>query len=117
MNAASPLGGAAFCSSDVGGLLVLRAYNMKRVISMVGMRRTPYPERVIPRKGFEARVSERTMTRLYNERPAWLDNVHRALDAAVASAYGWKDYTFSMPDEEIIRRLAAMNAQLATAHD
>jgi hypothetical protein len=30
----------------------------------------------------------RTLTRLYNDRPTWLDLAHRALDAAVFVAYG-----------------------------
>jgi hypothetical protein len=29
------------------------------------------------------------LTNLYNERPTWLANAHRDLDAAVAAAYGW----------------------------
>jgi hypothetical protein len=33
----------------------------------------------------------------------------RALDAAVAAAYGWADYTPAMPDDEILRRLLALN--------
>lgn len=31
------------------------------------------------------------------------------LDAAVAAAYGWADYTPAMPDEEILKRLLALN--------
>ena len=34
---------------------------------------------------------------LYNARPAWLDNAHKTLDAAVDAAYGWADYTPAMP--------------------
>ena len=34
---------------------------------------------------------------------------HKALDAAVAAAYGWQDYTPEMPDEEILARLLALN--------
>ena len=40
---------------------------------------------------------------------SWLDNAHRTLDAAVAAAYGWTDYTPDMLDEEILRRLLALN--------
>ena len=40
---------------------------------------------------------------------AWLDNAHKALDAAVAAAYGWADYRPEMPDEEILGRLLALN--------
>jgi hypothetical protein len=48
-------------------------------------------------------------TKLYNQRPAWLDAAHKALDMAVAQAYGWSDYTADMPDEEILKRLLALN--------
>jgi type II restriction/modification system DNA methylase subunit YeeA len=40
-----------------------------------------------------AKLKKRTLTTLYNERPAWLDLAHKKLDAAVASAYGWEDFT------------------------
>ena len=50
-----------------------------------------------------------TLTNLYNARPAWLDSAHKALDQAVADAYGWTDYTSAMSDEEILRRLLALN--------
>jgi hypothetical protein len=49
---------------------------------------------------------------LYNERPAWLDNAHRALDAAVAEAYGWKP---DMSDDEILAKLLALNLERAGA--
>jgi len=39
----------------------------------------------------------------------WLANIHRELDAAVAKAYGWSDYTPEMTDDEILRRLLALN--------
>jgi hypothetical protein len=55
----------------------------------------------------------RTLTNLYNARPAWLDNAHKTLDAAVAAAYGWADYSPAMPDEEILRRLLALNLERA----
>jgi hypothetical protein len=34
---------------------------------------------------------------------------HETLDKAVAAAYGWQDYTPEMPDDEILRRLLALN--------
>ena len=58
---------------------------------------------------FESELKKRTLTNLYNARPAWLSNAHQVLDAAVAAAYGWTDYTPAMPDEEILRRLLALN--------
>ena len=50
-----------------------------------------------------------TLTRRCDERPPWLAQSHEVLDAAVAAAYGWADYTPQMPDEEILRRLLALN--------
>ena len=57
----------------------------------------------------------RTLTKLYNARPAWLALAHQELDSAVAAAYGWSDYTPAMPDEEILRRLLALNLQRSAA--
>ena len=34
-------------------------------------------------------LKKRTLTNLYNARPQWLVDAHRALDAAVAAAYTW----------------------------
>ncbi|MDP2171442.1 MAG: class I SAM-dependent DNA methyltransferase [Rhodocyclaceae bacterium] len=68
-----------------------------------------YPDRIVARPGHEADLKKRTLTNLYNARPAWLDNAHKALDAAVATAYGWNDYTQEMSDDEILRRLLALN--------
>ena len=52
----------------------------------------------------------RTLTKLYNTRGkpegAWLDALHRALDAAVAAAYGWPD---DIADDEVLARLLALN--------
>ena len=39
-----------------------------------------------------AKLKERTLTKLYNERPEWLNLAHKKLDAAVAAAYGWEDF-------------------------
>jgi type II restriction/modification system DNA methylase subunit YeeA len=72
-----------------------------------------YPDRIVAKPGHEAELKKRTLTNLYNARPAWLDNAHQALDAAVAAAYGWTDYSPAMPDEEILRRLLALNLERA----
>ena len=74
-----------------------------------------YPERIVAKPGFDAELKKRTLTNLYNARPAWLDNAHQALDAAVAAAYGWRDYTPDLPDEEILRRLLALNLERKAA--
>lgn len=68
-----------------------------------------YPTRPVAKLGHEADLKERTLTNLYNARPAWLSNAHKMLDTAVAKAYGWKDYMPEMPDEEILRRLLELN--------
>lgn len=68
-----------------------------------------YPPRPIAKPGYEAQLRERTLTQLYNQRPPWLDNAHKELDAAVAGAYGWADYTPDMPEEEILQRLLTLN--------
>ena len=48
-----------------------------------------YPDRILPKDDAAAAVLKtRTLTNLYNQRPAWLDNAHRDLDQAVAVAYG-----------------------------
>jgi type II restriction/modification system DNA methylase subunit YeeA len=68
-----------------------------------------YPARSVAKPGHEADLKKRTLTNLYNARPAWLDNAHKVLDAAVAKAYGWNDYMPEITDEEILRRLLVMN--------
>jgi hypothetical protein len=78
-------------------------------VTPLGMTTSPYPERILPKLGFEKQLAERTLTKLYNQRPAWLDSAHKALDMAVAQAYGWADYTAAMADEEILQRLLALN--------
>jgi hypothetical protein len=68
-----------------------------------------YPDRIIPKPAYAAELKKRTLTNLYNVRPAWLYHAHQALDRAVAAAYGWADYTPAMPEDEILRRLLALN--------
>jgi hypothetical protein len=44
-----------------------------------------FPDRILPRDEAAAKeLKTRTLTNLYNQRPAWLDHVHQELDAAVA---------------------------------
>ena len=81
----------------------------------MGMTRTPYPDRIVARPGFEAELSKRTLTNLYNLRPAWLVQAHEAVDAAVAAAYGWDDWTPAIHDDEILRRLLALNLSRSAA--
>lgn len=74
-----------------------------------------FPDRIVPKPKHAAELKKRTLTNLYNARPAWLDNAHKTLDAAVAAAYGWADYTPDMPEEEILRRLLALNLARSAA--
>jgi hypothetical protein len=55
-------------------------------------------------------LKKRTLTNLYNERPAWLANAHRNLDEAVAAAYGWPG---ELSDEEVLKRLFDLNQDRA----
>jgi len=51
-----------------------------------------YPDRVLPKDEKAANILKgRTLTKLYNERPTWLANLHDELDRAVAAAYGWPE--------------------------
>jgi type II restriction/modification system DNA methylase subunit YeeA len=72
-----------------------------------------FPLRPVAKPGHEAELKKRTLTNLYNTRPAWLDNAHRELNTAVSAAYGWLDYKPQMPDEEILKRLLALNLERA----
>jgi hypothetical protein len=75
-----------------------------------------YPDRILPRDDAAAEVlRKRTLTNLYNQRPAWLDHAHRALDQAVAEAYGWGDdwRSGALDDDAILARLFALSQALA----
>lgn len=70
-----------------------------------------YPDRVLPISDEAAKVLKtRTLTNLYNQRPAWLDMAHKRLDAAVAAAYGWPA---DLSDDEVLERLFALNQERA----
>ena len=58
-------------------------------------------------------LKKRTLTNLYNERPQWLEDAHRALDKAVQAAYGWPE---NLSDPEILERLLALNRERAAIH-
>ena len=65
-----------------------------------------YP-RVVPKDAAAAaHLKKRTLTNLYNDRPAWLANAHRRLDEAVADAYGWPA---DLSDEALLARLLELN--------
>ena len=72
-----------------------------------------FPDRIVPVSPKAAAVlKKRTLTNLYNERPAWLDNAHRELDAAVAAAYGCPA---GISEEDALSRLLDLNRERAAA--
>ncbi len=100
----------------------------------LGMDHSPYPDRIEPRPGISEAdrkaLDKRTLTNLYNQRPAWLTSAHRALDAAVAASYAldesdpdaaafWRGYSADSvsetSDDAILARLLALNLKRAAA--
>jgi len=70
-----------------------------------------YQDRLIPvDEKAEKELKKRTLTHLYNERPRWLANAHRALDEAVAAAYGW---SADLSEDELLAKLLALNLERA----
>jgi hypothetical protein len=77
-----------------------------------------YPDRILPKDDAAAKeLKKRTLTNLYNARPAWLDHAHKALDEAVAEAYGWGDdwRDGKLTKDEILSRLFQLNQERAKA--
>ena len=77
-----------------------------------------YPDRILPKDDAAAKeLKKRTLTNLYNARPAWLDHAHKALDEAVAEAYGWGDDWRAglLTEDEILSRLFKLNQERAAA--
>ena len=75
-----------------------------------------YPDRILPVSlEAEKTLKTRTLTNLYNAKPAWLTHAHRALDEAVAEAYGWAtDFRAgTLTDDEILARLFRLNQSRA----
>lgn len=75
----------------------------------LGLTTSPYPDRIVAKPGFEKELAQRTLTKLYNQRPAWLAQAHAALDRAVATAHGWPEDPDTLSDDEVLRRLLALN--------
>ncbi len=74
-----------------------------------------FPPRPVPKPEHAAAWKKRTLTNLYNEKPAGLTLRQTQLDRTVAAAYGWIDYTPELPDGEILRRLLALNQERSKA--
>ena len=70
------------------------------------------PPRLLPVDEDAAReLRKRTLTKLYNARPAWLAHLHTTLDAAVFAAYGWVEAgaPSELGEEAMLGRLLALN--------
>jgi type II restriction/modification system DNA methylase subunit YeeA len=73
-----------------------------------------YPDRILPNDTVAAvTLRERTLTNLYNQRPQWLIDAHRDLDAAVAAAYGWPA---DISEEDALAKLLELNLERAAAN-
>jgi hypothetical protein len=63
-----------------------------------------------------AELKKRTLTNLYNARPAWLQHAHAVLDRAIWAAYRWDDPDpATVGDDTILARLLALNGERAGA--
>ena len=72
-----------------------------------------FPDRLIPvspEAAFE--LKKRTLTNLYNQRPAWLIQAHERLDEAVAGAYGWPA---DISEEQALKELLELNLQRSSS--
>ena len=65
-----------------------------------------YPRLVPKDAASAAELKNRTLTNLYNDRPAWLAAAHKRLDEAVFAAYGWPP---DLTDDDLLARLLALN--------
>lgn len=63
-----------------------------------------------PHGAADAELKKRTLTNLYNARPAWLQMAHEKLDTAVLAAYGWPT---TLADNELLERLLDLNLSRA----
>ncbi len=74
----------------------------------VGVGTVRWPRLVAKDPDCAESLKKRTLTSLYNQRPAWLDLAHRKLDEAVFAAYAWDP---QIGDEELLERLLRLNLQ------
>jgi hypothetical protein len=90
-------------------------------VTPLGMDQSPYPDRILPKPG----ISEedlKALAKTHAHQPlqptAPLMARHGAPPARPGRgpAYGWTDYTADMPDEEILKRLLALNLQRSASN-
>jgi len=75
-----------------------------------GIGTVQWPRTVAKNPDCAASLGKRTLTNLYNQRPAWLALAHKKLDEAVLAAYGWEP---DIADEELLAKLLALNLERA----
>ncbi|MCI0359981.1 MAG: hypothetical protein L0211_16000 [Planctomycetaceae bacterium] len=69
-----------------------------------------YPRLVPKDQACAKELKKRTLTNLYNHRPAWLDLAHKKLDQAVFTAYSWSP---QLTDDELLAKLLELNLRRA----
>jgi type II restriction/modification system DNA methylase subunit YeeA len=80
-------------------------------IAEAGLTLDDYRRRWLDPEGINpADLKNRTLTKLYNQRPSWLDQAHNRLDRAVFAAYGWP---YPLDDQVILGRLLQLNEDRA----
>ncbi len=84
------------------------------VDSKTGIGTVRYPRLEPKDADCAAKLKKRTLTNLYNERPAWLDLAHKKLDTAVAAAFSWPA---DLTDEQILEKLLALNLERAAEEE
>jgi hypothetical protein len=109
---------AADCANDPRAIAIAEAarkldglrkawLNPTELIKIVPEVVPGFPARILPANASaETALKKRTLTNLYNERPTWLANAHRDLDAAVAAGYGW---AADISEDEALSRLLELN--------
>ena len=70
-----------------------------------------YPKRPVAINEYaEKKLKDRTLTKLYNEYPQWLSDAHKAIDDAVARAYGWD---VDISDGDALAELLQLNLEMS----
>lgn len=75
-----------------------------------GLGTATYSRTVPVDEAAERALKKRTLTRLYNEVPSWLRDLHQALDIAVFAAYGLPS---DASEQDILTHLLALNSERA----
>ena len=103
-------GDATFAGTDL--CLWCLGKSVSQVDGEAAYRRITYDFAMTAAAACAKELKKRTLTNLYNQRPAWLDLAHRRLDEAVFAAYGWPP---SLTDDELLARLLELNLARSSA--